>query len=163
RSVCADAGRRRAPRGIFPAAIRGGVALYSRRSGSIRSRKNGLLPSRVPICGGAPMADALKITADPLLLRGGGDRARVGLSEYGQAELGEVIAVELPDVGDEVEKGEPFGELESVRTVSELLSPLSGTVTAINTELEDHPAIVNEDPYHEGWLVEIKVADEAEL
>ena len=74
-----------------------------------------------------------------------------------------MIAVELPDVGDEIEKGEPFGEVESVRTVSELISPLSGAVTAINTELEDHPRIVNEDPLHEGWLVEIELADEAEL
>ena len=103
------------------------------------------------------MADILKFTEDHLWLRVEGNRAQLGISDYGQAELGEVIAVELPDVGDEVEKGEPFGELESVRTVSELLSPLTGTVTAINSELEDHPAIVNEDPYHEGWLVEIKI------
>ncbi len=109
------------------------------------------------------MADILKFTEDHLWLRVDGTRARVGISDYGQAELGEVIAVELPDVGDELEKGEPFGELESVRTVSELVAPLSGTITAINTELEDHPAIVNEDPYHEGWLVEIKIEDEAEL
>ena len=110
------------------------------------------------------MADILKFTEDHLWVRVEGNRAQVGISEYGQDELGEVIAVELPDVGDEVEKGEPFGEVESVRTVSELhRSPLSGTVTAINTELEDHPRIVNEDPYHEGWLVEIEMADEAEL
>ena len=109
------------------------------------------------------MADILKFTEDHLWLRVDGARAQVGISDQGQEELGEVIAVELPDVGDELEKGEPFGELESVRTVSELVAPLSGTITAINTELEDHPAIVNEDPYHEGWLVEIKVADEAEL
>ena len=85
------------------------------------------------------------------------------MSDYGQNELGEVIAVELPDVGDEVEKGEPFGEVESVRTVAELLSPLGGTVTAINTDIEEHPRIVNEDPYHEGWLVEVEIADEADL
>jgi len=109
------------------------------------------------------MADVLKFTEDHLWLRVEGNRAQIGISDYGQAELGEVIAVELPDVGDEVEKGEPFGELESVRTVSELLSPLTGTVSAINSELEDHPAIVNEDPYHEGWLVEIKMTDEGEL
>ena len=109
------------------------------------------------------MAEILKFTEDHLWLRVEGNRAQLGISDYGQAELGEVIAVELPDVGDEVEKGEPFGELESVRTVSEMVSPLSGTVTAINGELEDHPAIVNEDPYHEGWLVEIKITDEAEL
>jgi glycine cleavage system H protein len=109
------------------------------------------------------MADTLKFTEDHLWVRVEGNRAHLGISDYGQGELAEVIAVELPDVGDELEKGEPFGEIESVRTVSELVSPLTGTVTAINTELEDHPRIVNEDPYHEGWLVEIEVADEAEL
>jgi glycine cleavage system H protein len=109
------------------------------------------------------MADTLKFTDDHLWIRVEGKRAQVGISEYGQSELGEVIAVEMPDVGDEMEKGEPFGEIESVRTVSELISPLTGTVTAINTELEDQPRIVNEDPLHEGWLVEIQMADEAEL
>jgi glycine cleavage system H protein len=109
------------------------------------------------------MADILKFTEDHLWVRVEGNRAQVGLSEYGQNELGEVIAVEVPDIGDEIEKGEPFGEVESVRTVSELIAPLSGSVTATNTELEDHPRIVNEDPLHEGWLVEIELADEAEL
>jgi len=109
------------------------------------------------------MADTLKFTDDHLWIRVEGKRAQVGISEYGQNELGEVIAVEMPDVGDVMEKGEPFGEIESVRTVSELISPLSGTVTAINTELEDQPRIVNEDPLHEGWLVEVEMADEAEL
>src|SRR5689334_20250288 len=109
------------------------------------------------------MAETLKFTEDHLWVRIEGNRAHLGISEYGQAELGEIFACELPDVGDELEKGEPFGEIESVRTVSELLSPLTGTVTAINAELDDHPAIVNEDPYHEGWLVEIKINDEGEL
>jgi len=109
------------------------------------------------------MADTLKFTEDHLWVRVEGHRAQVGLSEYGQSELGEVIAVEVPDVGDEIEKGEPFGEVESVRTVSELISPLSGSVTATNVELEDHPRIVNEDPLHEGWLLEVEMADESEL
>jgi len=109
------------------------------------------------------MADTLKFTEDHLWVRVEGKRAHIGLSDYGQGELGEVIAVELPDVGDEVEKGEPFGEVESVRTVSELLAPIGGTVVAINAEIEDQPRIVNEDPYHEGWLVEIEMVDEAEL
>lgn len=109
------------------------------------------------------MADTLKFTEDHLWVRVEGKRAQVGISEYGQTELGEVIAVEMPDVGDEMEKGEPFGEIESVRTVLELISPLSGTVTAFNTELEDQPRIVNEDPLHEGWLIEVELTDEAEL
>ena len=109
------------------------------------------------------MADTLKFTEDHLWVRVEGTRAKLGISEYGQNEFGEVIAVEVPDVGDEIEKGEPFGEVETVRTVCELISPLSGAVTATNTDLEDHPRIVNEDPLHEGWLVEIELADEAEL
>ena len=109
------------------------------------------------------MADTLRFTEDHLWVRVEGTRAQVGLSDHGQNELGEVIAVEMPDVGDEMEKGEPFGEVESVRTVSELISPLSGAVTATNTDLDDHPRIVNEDPLHEGWLVEVEMADESEL
>ena len=109
------------------------------------------------------MADTLKFTEDHLWVRVEGNRAQLGISDYGQTELGEVIALEIPDVGDEMERGEPFGEVESVRTVSELVSPVSGTVTAINTELDEHPRIVNEDPLHEGWLVEVELADESEL
>jgi glycine cleavage system H protein len=92
-----------------------------------------------------------------------GTRAQVGLSDHGQNELGEVIAVEVPDIGDQIEKGEPFGEIETVRTVQELIAPLSGSVTAVNNELEDQPRIVNEDPLHEGWLIEIELTDEGEL
>jgi glycine cleavage system H protein len=109
------------------------------------------------------VADILKFTEDHLWVRVEGSRAQVGISEYGQAEFGEVIAVEVPDVGDDIEKGEPLGEIETVRTVQELISPLSGSVTAVNTELEDHPRIVNEDPLHEGWLIEVELADESEL
>ena len=109
------------------------------------------------------MAEALKFTPEHLWIRVEGRRAQVGVSDYGQSELGEVIGIELPEVGDELEKGEPFGELESVRTVSELVAPVSGVVTAINPELEDQPTIVNEDPYHEGWLVEVELRDEEEI
>ncbi len=109
------------------------------------------------------MADALKFTRDHLWLRVEDDRAHLGVSDHGQGQLGEVIALELPDIGDHLEKGQAFGEIESVRTVSELIAPASGVVTAINTELEDHPNMVNEDPYHEGWLVEFELADPSEL
>jgi glycine cleavage system H protein len=109
------------------------------------------------------VADALKFTEDHLWVRVEGTRAQVGISEYGQSELGEVIAVEVPDVGDQIEKGEPFGEVETVRTVQELIAPLSGSVTAVNTELQDQPRIVNEDPLHEGWLIEIEMSEESEL
>ncbi|HEV8714752.1 MAG TPA: glycine cleavage system protein GcvH [Candidatus Binatia bacterium] len=109
------------------------------------------------------MADSLKFTEDHLWIRVEGRRAQVGLSEYAQDELGEVIAVELPDVGDILEKGESFGEIESVKTVSDLIAPVSGTVSAVNAELEDHPSLVNEDPYHEGWLVELELSDKNEI
>jgi len=75
----------------------------------------------------------------------------------------EIIAVELPEVGETIESGAPFGELESVRTVQELVAPVSGVVTAVNADLDDHPVLVNEDPYHDGWLIEVKLTNESEL
>lgn len=105
----------------------------------------------------------LRFSDDHLWVRAESDRAQIGISDQGQDSIGEVIAVELPDVGDPVERGEPFGELESVRTVQELIAPVSGTVRAVNGELDDHPSLANEDPYHEGWLIEVELADESEL
>ncbi|MGH7871243.1 MAG: glycine cleavage system protein GcvH [Candidatus Binatia bacterium] len=87
----------------------------------------------------------------------------LGLTNYIQGALGSVIAVELPDVGDKVEEGEIFAEIESISTVHELIAPISGTVLAVNPLLEDHPALINEDPYSEGWLVEVRVKDSSEL
>jgi glycine cleavage system H protein len=109
------------------------------------------------------MADSLKFTEDHLWVRVDGNRAQIGVSVYGQGELGEVIAIELPDIGDELEKGEPFGEIESTRAVTEVVSPLTGSVVSTNGEIEDHPGLVNEDPEHDGWLVEIEMNDEGEL
>jgi glycine cleavage system H protein len=108
-------------------------------------------------------ATVLRFSDDHLWVRAEAERAQIGISDAGQDSIGEVIAVELPDVGDTIEKGEPFGELESVRTVHELLAPVTGTVRAVNGELDDHPSLANEDPYHEGWLIEIDLADEGEL
>lgn len=87
----------------------------------------------------------------------------LGLTNYAQSELGQIISVELPEVGDEVERGEPFAELESVATVSELIAPVSGRVFTVNADLENHPAIINEDPYNEGWLIEVKLKDDSEI
>jgi glycine cleavage system H protein len=109
------------------------------------------------------VATVLRFSEDHLWVRAEADRAQIGISDQGQDALGEVIGVELPDVGDSVEKGEVFGELESVRTVQELISPVNGTVRAVNGDLEDHPSLANEDPYHEGWLIEIELDDENEL
>ena len=87
----------------------------------------------------------------------------LGLTNYIQAELGTVISVELPEIGDKIEGGEIFAELESVATVHELESPVSGTVLAVNSDLEARPSIINEDPYNDGWLVEVRLQDQSEL
>ena len=105
----------------------------------------------------------LRFSDEHLWVRAEGGRAQLGISDQGQEEIGEVIAVELPDIGDSIEKGELFGELESVRTVRELIAPVSGIVRAVNGDLEDHASLANEDPYHEGWLIEVELADEDEL
>ena len=100
---------------------------------------------------------------DHLWVRMEDGRAQLGLSDYGQSALGTIIAVELPEIGETIERGAAFGELESVRTVQELTAPVSGTVSAVNAELEEHPELVNEDPYREGWLIEVTLQDESEL
>jgi glycine cleavage system H protein len=87
----------------------------------------------------------------------------LGLTNFIQAELGKMISVELPELGDKIERGEVFAELESVATVHELVSPVSGTVLAVNPHLEDHLSVINEDPYNDGWLVEVRLKDHSEL
>lgn len=105
----------------------------------------------------------LRFTPDHLWVRADGERAQIGLSDHAQAELGEVIAIELPGIGEKIERGATFGEVESTRTVQELIAPITGIVTAVNEDLGDHAELLNEDPYHEGWLIEIKIGDESEL
>ena len=87
----------------------------------------------------------------------------LGVTNYLQRDLGAVISVELPDVGDKIEEGEVFAEIESVSTVHELIAPLSGTVLAVNAQLDEHPALLNEDPYGEGWLIEAHLNNESDL
>lgn len=91
------------------------------------------------------------------------ERVYLGLTNFIQAELGTVICAEMPDIGDSIEEGEVFAELESVATLHELISPVSGTVLAVNPQLEERPSIINEDPYDDGWLVEIRLKDDSEL
>jgi len=88
-----------------------------------------------------------------------GDTVRVGVSDFAQDELGDVVFVELPEVGDEVTAGEPFGVVESIKAVSDLYAPVSGEVVAVNEELFDRPELVNEDPYGDGWMLEVEPAD----
>ncbi|MFB6252719.1 MAG: glycine cleavage system protein GcvH [Halobellus sp.] len=92
-----------------------------------------------------------------------GDTATVGISDFAQDELGDVVFVELPQAGDEVSQDADFGVVESIKAVSDLYAPVSGTVTAVNEELFDQPELVNQDPYGDGWMLEIDVADENEF
>ena len=89
--------------------------------------------------------------------------ARVGISAFAQDELGDIVFVELPAPGDELNQNEAFGVIESIKAVSDLYAPVSGTVTAVNDDLETAPELVNDDPYEEGWMVEVELADEGEL
>jgi glycine cleavage system H protein len=95
--------------------------------------------------------------------RSGDDTVRVGITDFAQSALGDVVFVQLPDVGSEVTAGESFGEVESTKSVSDLFAPVSGTVSAINGDLEGSPQLVNSDPYGAGWLVDVQVSDAAEL
>ncbi|GEK30155.1 glycine cleavage system H protein [Kurthia zopfii] len=88
---------------------------------------------------------------------------RIGITEFAQSELGDIVFVELPAVGDEITIDQPFGSVESVKTVSELYAPLSGTVVESNEDLEDSPEFVNESPYEKAWMVVVKPSDAAHL
>ncbi|MDC1038207.1 glycine cleavage system protein GcvH [Candidatus Marinimicrobia bacterium] len=79
----------------------------------------------------------------------------IGITDYAQSQLGDVIFIELPDVGDEINLGDTFGEIEAVKTVSELFAPISGTITEVNEALDDSPEKVNSDPFDEGWLIKV--------
>jgi glycine cleavage system H protein len=93
----------------------------------------------------------------------GPDTVRVGITDYAQHELGDVVYVELPPVGKEIAKSAPIANIESVKAVSDVYSPLSGTVAEINGKLVDHPELVNQDPYGEGWLFTLKTGKPGEL
>ena len=98
----------------------------------------------------------LYYTEDWAWLRIEGDLIRVGLTDYAQKQLREVVYAELPETGTSVEEGEPYGIVESVKAVSDLIAPITGTVEEVNEEVQSTPEIVNEDPYGEGWLLVIK-------
>ena len=87
---------------------------------------------------------------------------RVGISDYAQDQLGDIVFVEMPDVGETFEKGQEFGTVESVKAVSELYMPVGGEITAVNAALEDAPELVNNDPYAGGWMVEVRMQNPAE-
>ncbi len=105
----------------------------------------------------------LKYTREHEWCRVQGNRATVGVTEFAQDQLGDVVFVELPEVGDVVKKGEAFGVVESTKAVSELFAPVTGKVLEVNDPLADAPETVNEDPYEEGWMIQVEFSDPGEL
>jgi glycine cleavage system H protein len=99
----------------------------------------------------------LSYTKDHEWVRVKGEEATVGITDHAQQQLGDIVYVELPKVGDKFETSEPFGSIESVKAVSEIFMPLSGTVAQVNDTLKDSPELVNEDPYGDGWMIRIKI------
>jgi glycine cleavage system H protein len=108
--------------------------------------------------------DELKYTAEHEWVRvsEGAKTVRVGITDYAQSALGDVVYVSLPELGSSVTKGAAVGEIESTKSVSDLYAPLSGTVSARNEKLDETPDLINSDPYGEGWVIELELADESE-
>jgi glycine cleavage system H protein len=92
-----------------------------------------------------------------------GTTARIGITDYAQDALGDIVYISLPEVGDEVTAGAPMGELESTKSVSDLFAPVSGTVKSRNEELDAHPELCNSDPYGGGWIVDLEISDSAQV
>ena len=105
----------------------------------------------------------LKYTKEHEWIRVEGEEAVVGITDYAQSQLGDIVFVECETVGDALEAGETFGTVEAVKTVSDLFLPVAGEVLEFNEELEGEPELVNKDPYGKGWIVKIKISDETEL
>ena len=105
----------------------------------------------------------LKYTKEHEWIRVEGEEAVVGITDYAQSQLGDIVFVECATVGDALEAGETFGTVEAVKTVSDLYLPVAGEVLEFNEELEGEPELVNKDPYGKGWIVKIKISDETEL
>jgi glycine cleavage system H protein len=109
------------------------------------------------------LPDDLRYAEDHEWARSEGDNIRIGIDDYAQDQLGDIVYVDLPQVGDTFSKGEEFGSVESVKAVSELYLPVGGEVIEINTKLEDSPELVNGSPYGDGWMVLVKPDNPAEL
>jgi glycine cleavage system H protein len=105
----------------------------------------------------------VKYTPDHEWIKVEGQFYRIGITDYAQSELGDIVYIELPPVGTKIEKGKSFGTIEAVKAVSDLFAPVDGKVVEINTEMKDHPEVVNKDPYGAGWMVKILIADPAQL
>ncbi|MBW1675231.1 MAG: glycine cleavage system protein GcvH [Deltaproteobacteria bacterium] len=109
------------------------------------------------------LPDDVRYAEDHEWARSEGENTRIGISDYAQDQLGDIVYVEFPQVGDTFNKGEEFGTVESVKAVAELYMPIGGEILAVNTALEESPELVNKSPYGDGWLIEVKPADSAEL
>lgn len=107
--------------------------------------------------------DNVRYTSEHEWIRVEGEEAYVGITDYAQSELGEIVFIDVPTLGETVAQGEVFGSVEAVKTVSDLNMPTSGEVLEVNEELEAHPELVNEDPYGKGWMVRIRLTDPSEL
>jgi glycine cleavage system H protein len=109
------------------------------------------------------LPDDVRYTDDHEWAKAEGEKVKIGITDYAQDQLGEIIFVEVPQVGDTLDKGANFGSLESVKAVSDMVMPVGGEVLAVNTALEDAPEMLNQDPYSGGWVIEIKPGDPSEL
>jgi glycine cleavage system H protein len=109
------------------------------------------------------LPDDLKYAKNHEWARFESDKVKIGIDDYAQDQLGDIVFVELPEVGATFSKGEEFGTVESVKAVSELFIPIGGEILAINTSLEETPEHVNNSPYEDGWMIEIKPSDVAEI
>ena len=107
--------------------------------------------------------DTLTYSKDHEWLRVSGDEGVIGISEFAQESLGDIVYVELPKVGDKFEAGDPFGSVESVKSVNELFIPVSGEVLEINETLADSPELVNSDSYKDGWMIKIRLLDVTDI
>ncbi|TVQ87837.1 MAG: glycine cleavage system protein GcvH [Bacteroidetes bacterium] len=107
--------------------------------------------------------DDLKYTKDHEWIKADGDVATVGITDFAQNELGDIVYIEVNTVGETLEQEETFGTIEAVKTVSDLFMPVSGEIIEFNEELEGSPDVVNQDPYGNGWIVKIKLSDPSEL
>ncbi len=105
----------------------------------------------------------LKYTKEHEWIKADGNKAAIGITDYAQGELGDVVFVELPAVGSEVKAMESFGTIEAVKAVSDLFSPICGRVIEVNEILEDNPMVVNRDPYGDGWMIKVEMNDSSEL
>lgn len=109
------------------------------------------------------LPEDLKYTKEHEWLKVDGETAIIGITEHAQSELGDIIFIEFPNVDQKIEKNEPFGTIEAVKTVADLFAPVSGKVIKINETLEDNPEFVNSDPYVNGWIVKVSISDISEM